>query len=87
MHVNKVITFERIIMLMVFNVFKQEHDKKNTKPNTAEQHKILLKVIYMAVKGYQDFRAMITVLVKTCGVKSNSFTVIMKYNSVNFYES
>lgn len=28
MHVNKVITFERIIMLMVFNVFKQEHAKK-----------------------------------------------------------
>lgn len=41
----------------------------------------------MALKGYQDFRAMITVLVKTCGVKSNSFTVITKYNSVTFYES
>ena len=41
----------------------------------------------MALKGYQDFRAMITVLVKTCSVKSNSFTVIMKYNSVTFYES
>ena len=41
----------------------------------------------MAVKGYQDSRAMITVLVKTYGVKSNSFTVIMIYNSVNFYES
>ena len=41
MHANKVITFERIITLTVFNVFKQEHDKKNTKPNTAEQHKIL----------------------------------------------
>ena len=39
----------------------------------------------MAVKDYQDFRAMITVLVKICSVKSNSFTVIMKYNSVTFY--
>ena len=41
----------------------------------------------MALKGYQDFRAMITVLVKTCIANSNSFTVIMKYDSVKFYES
>ena len=28
MHVNKVITLERVITLMVFDVFKPEHDKK-----------------------------------------------------------
>ena len=82
MHVNKVITFEWVITLMVSYVFKPEHDKKNTKLNTAEQHRILIKVIYMALKDYQDFRAMITVLVKTCSVN-----VIMNYNSVHFYES
>ena len=28
MHVNKVITFERVITLMFFDVLKPEHDKK-----------------------------------------------------------